>query len=124
MKPGEIEELKKLSVSSLSLDAPVAYDEDVDLGDLVPDTAEDPLLSSLHYESLGQELAMVLGELTPRESLILEHYFGLGGISKKTLEEIGQMMGLTRERIRQIKEEALGKLRATPGLDELRSYLN
>jgi RNA polymerase primary sigma factor len=124
MKPREIEELKKLSVSSLSLDAPVAYDEEIDLGDLVPDTAEDPLLESLHYESLGQELSMVLSELTARESMILEHYFGLGGTSKKTLEEIGQMMGLTRERIRQIKEEALGKLRSAPGLDELRTYLN
>jgi RNA polymerase primary sigma factor len=66
----------------------------------------------------------VLAELTDRESTILQHYFGLGGEDKKTLEQVGQMMGLTRERIRQIKEEALGKLRAQPGLEELRSYLN
>ncbi len=124
MKVRDIAELKKLSVGSLSLDAPVAYDEDVDLGDLVPDMTEDPLLASLHYESLSEELALVLAELTSRESTIISHYFGLGGETKKTLEQIGQMMGLTRERIRQIKEEALGKLRAAPGLGELRTYLN
>ncbi len=66
----------------------------------------------------------MLAELTDRESTILQHYFGLGGEDKKTLEQVGQMMGLTRERIRQIKEEALGKLRAQPGLEELRTYLN
>jgi RNA polymerase primary sigma factor len=124
MKAKDIAELKKLSVGSLSLDAPVAFDEDVDLGDLVPDQTDDPGMTHLHYESLGQELNIVLSELTERESTILEHYFGLGGTKKKTLEEIGQMMGLTRERIRQIKEEALGKLRARPGLDDLRSFLN
>ncbi|MEA3409741.1 MAG: RNA polymerase sigma factor RpoD/SigA, partial [Candidatus Eisenbacteria bacterium] len=124
MKAKDIVELKKLSVGSLSLDAPVAFDEDVDLGDLVADTSDDPGLVDLHYESLGQDLALVLSELTERESTILQHYFGLGGEDKKTLEQIGQMMSLTRERIRQIKEEALGKLRAQPGLEELRSYLN
>ena len=124
LKAKDIAELKKLSVGSLSLDAPVAFDEDVDLGELVADTADDPGLTNLHYESLGQDLALVLAELTERESTILQHYFGLGGKDKKTLEEIGQMLGLTRERIRQIKEEALGKLRSQPGLEELRSYLN
>jgi RNA polymerase primary sigma factor len=124
MKVGDIEELKKLSINSLSLDAPMAYDEDVALGDMVADETDDPLLMDLHYESLSQELGFLLAELTPRESTILRHYFGLDGRKKKTLEEIGEMMGLTRERIRQIKEEALGKLRQAPGLDELRIYLN
>ena len=124
LKVTDIEELKKLSVGSLSLDAPVAADEDVDLGDLVADPSDDPGLANLHYESLGQEIGFVLSELTSRESTILTHYFGLGGEEKKTLEQIGRMMGLTRERIRQIKEEALGKLRAAPGLEELRVYLN
>lgn len=124
MKVGDIEELKKLSVNSLSLDAPMAYDEDLELGDMVADETDDPLLMDLHYESLSQELGFLLAELTSRESTILRHYFGLDGNKKKTLEEIGVMMGLTRERIRQIKEEALGKLRQAPGLDELRAYLN
>jgi RNA polymerase primary sigma factor len=111
-------------VTSLSLDAPMTYDEQVDLGDIVADTSEDPYLIGLHYESLEQDLGFFLDDLTSRESTILRHYFGLHGETKKTLEEIGQMMGLTRERIRQIKEEALGKLREAPGLDELRTYLN
>jgi RNA polymerase primary sigma factor len=124
MKVGDIEELKKLSVTSLSLDAPMTYDEELELGDVVADDTEDPFLVGLHYESLEQELGFLLSELTSRESRILRHYFGLGGREKKTLEEIGRMMGLTRERIRQIKEEALGKLRQAPNLDELRAYLN
>jgi RNA polymerase primary sigma factor len=124
MKIGDIEELKKLSVTSLSLDAPIASDENIDLGELVADLADDPTLLSLHYESLGRELDLALAILTPREIEILKHYFGLGGEDKKTLEQIGDMMSLTRERIRQIKEEALGKLREAPGLEELRAYLN
>ncbi len=120
----DIAELRKLSVGSLSLYAPVASDQDIALGDMVPDTAEDPALAGLHYESLGQEVDFALAALTPRESRIIRHYFGLGGKKKRTLEQIGQMMGLTRERIRQIKEEALGKLRGGAGLDELRTYLN
>jgi RNA polymerase primary sigma factor len=124
LKVNDIEELKKLSVTSLSLDAPIARDEDIDLGDLVPDSADDPTLTSLHYESLERQLALALEMLTARESKILKHYFGLGGQEKRTLEQIGAMMDLTRERIRQIKEEAIGKLRAAPGLEELRAYLN
>ncbi|MFH1501445.1 MAG: RNA polymerase sigma factor RpoD/SigA [Candidatus Eisenbacteria bacterium] len=124
MKVTDIEELKKLSVTSLSLDAPIASDEDVDLSELVADQSADPTLTGLHYESLGREVDLVLDTLTDRESLILKHYFGLGGGKKHTLEEIGQMMGLTRERIRQIKEEALRKLRQSPALEELKTYLN
>ena len=55
MKIGDIEELKKLSVTSLSLDAPIACDDDIDLGDLVADPSDDPTLTGLHYESLGRE---------------------------------------------------------------------
>ncbi len=124
MKVNDIAELKKLSVTSLSLDAPIAADEDVDLGDLVADPSDNPTLTGLHYESLGREVDMVLDMLTQRESLILKQYFGLGGGKKHTLEQVGRKMGLTRERIRQIKEEALRKLRQSPGLDELKVYLN
>ena len=124
MKIGDVEELKQLSVTSLSLDAPIACDEEIDLGDLVADTSDDPTLTGLHYESLGREVDMALRVLTPREAAIIKHYFGLGGCEKRTLEEIGKMMDLTRERIRQIKEEALHKLRQAPGLDGLLAYLN
>ena len=124
MKVGEIAELKVLSVASLSLDAPVAVEDGVELGDLVADTSEDPTLTSLHYESLDYEVDSALSLLTAREAEILRHYFGLGGEKKKTLEEIGTMMSLTRERIRQIKVGALDKLRDAPVAETLRSYLN
>lgn len=124
MRVREIEQLKALSVGSLSLDAPLACDEDLDLSELVADPSEDPTQSQLHYESLGREVDMALDMLTAREQKILRHYFGLGGEDKKTLEEIGDMIGLTRERIRQIKEEALTKLRNAPRREELKSYFN
>jgi RNA polymerase primary sigma factor len=124
LKVGEIEELKDLSVGSLSLDAPISEGEGMELADLVPDGTPDPAQTKLHYESLGEDVALALGVLTPRESTILHHYYGLGGVKRQTLEQIGEMMGLTRERIRQIKEEALGKLRSAPDVDGLRTYLN
>jgi RNA polymerase primary sigma factor len=124
LKVREIAELKQLSVGSLSLDAPLSQEEDLDLADLVADTSIDPAVNSLHYESLGREVDMALDGLTQREGEVIRHYFGIGGRTKKTLEQIGTIMGLTRERIRQIKEEALGKLRQAPRRDELRSYLN
>lgn len=124
LRVDEIRELKELSVGSLSLDAPLSHDEDLNLADLVADPSEDPAVSLLYYESLGREVDLALENLTAREGEIIRHYFGIDGVPKKTLEEIGSMMSLTRERIRQIKEEALGKLRQAPRRDELRSYLN
>ncbi len=124
LKPHAIAELKKLSISSLSLDAPLALDEDLSLGDMVADPSDDPVEDLLHYESLGQEVDFAFDVLTARESLILKHYFGLDGERKKTLEEVGVMIGLTRERIRQIKEEALSKLRNAPRAEELLVYLH
>lgn len=124
LKVDDIETLRELSVGSLSLDAPLAQDEGLDLADLVADEGRDPVLVDLHYESLRKELGAALGVLTEREIDILRHYYGLGGKKKRTLEEIGEMMGLTRERIRQIKEEAIGKLRDAPSAGGLRTYLN
>lgn len=124
LKVNAVEELKDLSVGSLSLDAPLSEGEGMELADLVPDGTLDPVQTKLHYESLGQDVAVALGVLTARESMILRNYYGLGGVKRRTLEEIGEMIGLTRERIRQIKEEALGKLRGAPDVEGLRVYLN
>jgi RNA polymerase primary sigma factor len=124
LAPHVIADLKKLSVSSLSLDAPLALDENLNLGDMVADPADDPAEYLLHYESLGQEVDFALDVLTERESLIVKHYFGLEEEDKKTLEQIGAMIGLTRERVRQIKEEALAKLRSAPRAEELLVYLH
>ncbi len=124
LKASVIADLKKLSVSSLSLDAPLALDENLNLGDMVADPADDPAEYLLHYESLGQEVDFALDVLTERESLIVKHYFGLEEEDKKTLEQIGAMIGLTRERVRQIKEEALTKLRSAPRAEELLVYLH
>jgi RNA polymerase primary sigma factor len=124
IKIDDIEELRELSVGSLSLDAPMSSDDGIDLVDLVADPAVDKALAGLHYESLGRQVDIALAGLTGREMKIIRHYFGLGGETRRTLEEIGGMMGLTRERIRQIKEEAIGKLRQARGVEDLREYLN
>ena len=121
---GDLEELKELSVGGLSLDAPISSDDGIDLGDVLADPTVGAALAGLHYESLGRQVEIAFAALTPRETKVLRHYYGLSGAKRRTLEEIGAMMDLTRERIRQIKEEAIRKLRAAPAAAELREYLN
>jgi RNA polymerase primary sigma factor len=74
-------------------------------------------------ESLRQDVERSLATLTPRESEVVRLYFGLGREHPLTLEEIGELFKLTRERVRQIKEKALRRLRHTTRSNSLRSYL-
>ena len=77
----------------------------------------------MDVNSLGGDVARVLASLPERERLIIMHYFGIGHEEPETLECIGQRFSLTRERIRQIKEETLQKLRSSRDGRALRSYL-
>jgi RNA polymerase primary sigma factor len=94
-----------------SLDLPVGEEGDATLGDLIaaPD-AVDPHAAA-EASALTGFVAEALSELTPREQRILRMRFGLGGESDHTLEEVGKVFGVTRERIRQIEAKALEKLR-------------
>ncbi len=93
-----------------SLDEPF-FDDEISLRDILVDEAMAPPDADILRESALIQLEAVLGLLEERESRIIRLYFGLNGNKALTLEEIGDMMNLTRERIRQLKERALSKLR-------------
>jgi RNA polymerase primary sigma factor len=94
-----------------SLDLPVGEDGDTTLGDLIPAAnAVDPHAAA-EASALAEIVTEALGELTPREQRILRMRFGIGEESDHTLEEVGKVFGVTRERIRQIEAKALEKLR-------------
>jgi RNA polymerase primary sigma factor len=95
----------------ISLDTPVGNDEDATLADFVADKTAGSALDDVVQESVCAETRDILRKLTPREEKILRMRFGVGHAQAHTLEEVGQVFGVTRERIRQIEERALGKLR-------------
>jgi RNA polymerase primary sigma factor len=106
-----VEQVLSMVQDPVSLDLPVGEDGDATLGDLIeaPD-ALDPHAAA-EGSALAQSVAEALAQLTPREQQILRMRFGIGGSTDHTLEEVGKVFGVTRERIRQIEAKALGKLR-------------
>jgi RNA polymerase primary sigma factor len=109
--PDKIRELRQASQRPASLEAPLGYDSDNRVADVVADeNAEDPY-DELEGKANSSMLREVMKDLDPREVTILRYRFGLDGDEEKTLEEVGRKFGLTRERIRQIQEIALKKLR-------------
>lgn len=111
MKEEEILKLQVMRQPSMSLDAPAASEEGVTWGDLLQDeSAEDPEEACM--ESRRQrDIHLLLKDLRPREREILRLYFGLGEARNMSLDEIGERIGLTRERVRQVKDLALKRLR-------------
>jgi len=120
----EVVDNLKISNRHFSLDAPMAQGEDKNLLDVIEDehqpSPDDPLV----YESLQNELKRVLRALPNREAEVIKLYFGLEGTRGLNLEEIGQEFNLTRERVRQIKEKGLRKLRHVSRSRVLRQYLD
>ena len=109
--PDKIRELRTASQRPASLEAPLGYDSDNRVADVVADeNADDPYIE-LEGKANTAMLREVMKDLDPREVTILRYRFGLDGDDEKTLEEVGRKFGLTRERIRQIQEIALKKLR-------------
>ena len=107
---------------SVSMDAPFAEGEDNTLLDVLPDAdGPDPDVGLLD-ESLMADIERALASLAPREAEVTRLYFGIGREQPMTLEEIGQSYGLTRERVRQIKEKALRKLRQASRRQTLRMH--
>ncbi len=105
------------------MDAPFSQGEDNRLLDIVHNDNQPPPDSKLMQESLRQEIERALATLSPREAEVIRLYFGLGREHPLTLEEIGEQFKLTRERVRQIKEKAIRRLRHTSRSKALRSYL-
>lgn len=117
-----VENILTLPPQPSSLDIPVGEDGDARLVDLVPSSAPTPdHTAALH--ALGDQMGELLSRLDEREQQILRLRFGLDHAREHTLEEVGKMLHLTRERIRQIEQGALAKLRTMANAKELGSYL-
>lgn len=123
ISPFEVTDTMKMSGRHLSMDAPFSQGEDNRLLDIIHNDSQPPPDRSLMKESLCQEVDRALATLSPREAEVVRLYFGLNLEHPLTLEEIGERFCLTRERVRQIKEKALRRLRHTSRSKALRSYL-
>ncbi len=104
------------------LDDFVGNDEDSTYLDFLEDTTSEGPDSRVMEDDLHKSIERMLGDLKEREARVLKMYYGLGTDREMTLEEIGQVMGLTRERIRQIKEEAFEKIRASKTFRYMHDY--
>jgi len=118
----EVAETLKISGRHLSVDAPFAQGEDNRLLDVLQND-QPPPDQNLMAESLQIEVRRALNTLTEREADVLRMYFGIDNEHPLTLEEIGEKFGLTRERVRQIKEKAIRRLRHASRNKALRAYL-
>ncbi len=123
MTPYEVSDTLKISGKHLSLDAPFNQDEESRLLDVLASNELPSPDNRLMRESLKIEVERALASLTPREAEVVKLYFGLGREHPLTLEEIGERFNLTRERVRQIKEKAIRRLRHASRSKPLRSYL-
>lgn len=123
METGEVIDTLKLSNRHVSMDAPFVDGKENNLHDTLPSEAEVHPDEVLMAESLKKEVGRAMSTLTQRESDVLGLYFGLKGSHTMTLEEIGNMFSLTRERVRQIKEKAIRRLRHASKSKSLKTYL-
>lgn len=119
----KISDTLKVSGRHISVDAPFVEGEDNSLLDVLTNDDAPYADRSLMNESLSREIDRVLSTLTEREAEIVKLFFGIGGGQEMTLEEIGDQFGLTRERVRQIKEKAIRRLRGSDKCDSLKPYL-
>ncbi|MCH8286305.1 sigma-70 family RNA polymerase sigma factor [candidate division KSB1 bacterium] len=123
MTPFEVSDTLKISGRHLSMDAPFNQGEDNRLLDVIKNDRQPPPDSLLMQESLRKEVDRALSTLTKREAEVVKLYFGLDQEHPLTLEEIGEQFSLTRERVRQIKEKAIKRLRHASRSRALRTYL-
>jgi RNA polymerase primary sigma factor len=124
MTSSEIVDTLRISSRHLSLDAPFTPGEDNRLLDILEDDMQISPDEILMDEALKSEITRALDSLSDREAEVISLYFGINTDHSLTLEEIGTQFGLTRERVRQIKEKAIRRLRHTSRSQRLRSYMN
>jgi RNA polymerase primary sigma factor len=123
MIPEEVKEALKTNGRTVSMDAPISSDEDNSMYDVLQNSDAPSPDKNLINESLAFEIDRALNTLSPRESKVLKLYFGLGMKHPFTLEEIGEKLCLTRERVRQIKEKAIKRIQFTTRCRILKTYL-
>ena len=124
MKEEDIRDLLGATPAEVSLDMPVGGEGDMRLEEVIQDQSITPSDHLLIAQSFEDQLQNLLNQLDDKERVIIERRFGLGDREPQTLAEIGSGMNLSRERIRQIEERALGKLRRSQRAKQLLGYLN
>ncbi len=123
LDPDRVREIMKISQEPVSLETPIGEEEDSHLGDFIPDEEAREPSDAASFALLKGQLESVLHTLTPREEKVLRLRFGLDDGRARTLEEVGQVFGVTRERIRQIEAKALRKLRHPKRSASLKDYV-
>ena len=124
LEPRKVRWMLKVSWRPLSLERPVGEEEDSELGSFIEDESTPTPTQSAYQNLLREKVEEVLSTLTPREAEVINLYFGLNSEKALTLEEIGARFNLTRERVRQIKEKAIRRLRHASRSRSLRAYLS
>jgi len=124
MSEADVQEMIQGPPSEVSLEAPIVGDSELRLEDVLPDESLTPLDEALIRKSLEEQLYLLLGQLDPKERTIVERRFGLSDREPETLAEIGADLKLSRERVRQIEERALEKLRRSRRARQLSGHLN
>lgn len=120
----KLREIIKVAQEPVSLETPIGKEEDSKLGDFIEDREAETPASSVTQELLRDDIIEVMAGLSPRERDVLRLRFGLDDGRQRTLEEVGQLFGVTRERIRQIEAKALRKLRHPNRSRRLREYID
>lgn len=123
MAPDEVKESLKSSGRHVSMDAPITSEEEGSMYDVMSSKDTPSPDKGLINDSLRKEIERALSTLTHREANIIRLYFGLNGKHAHTLEEIGEEFNLTRERVRQIKEKAIKRLKNATRCKNLKAYL-
>lgn len=123
VEPDRVREIFKIAQEVASLEAPVGEDKESFLGDFIPDESQLSPVDAASKQLLKDHLDEVLATLSDREARVLKLRFGLEGNKQMTLEEVGKVFGVTRERIRQIEAKALRKLKHPSRRKKLQDYL-
>jgi len=124
MTPEKVVEVQKYGREPISLSTPLGEDGDSEFGDLIEDTEAVVPADAVGAHMLQRELERILDSLHPREAGVIRSRFGLGDGVQKTLDQIGEEFGVTRERIRQIESKTMSKLRHPSRSQMLRDYLD
>ena len=118
----KVKKVLRIAKEPISLETPIGDEEDSSLGDFIEDKRALAPADEVVHTKLGDQINEILSELTPREEQVLRKRFGIGEKSDHTLEEVGKLFNVTRERIRQIEAKALRKLKHPSRSQILRSY--
>ena len=124
LTPEKVREILKIAQEPVSLETPIGEEDDSHLGDFIEDYDATSPADHAAYELLKEQLESVLDTLTDREENVLRLRFGLDDGRTRTLEEVGKVFGVTRERIRQIEAKALRKLRHPSRSKQLKDFLD